>query len=91
MSWEVPGAYVREGKDAFAGEIENEGFIGRPQISTVRLVEEDDVVVAEGTVVHARTEGEPLHLRFCDVFEMVGGKIRRLTSYLMTTPSAGGP
>ncbi len=86
--WEMPGVYSREGRGAFDTEIEHEDFIGRPEISLARLVEQDDVVVAEGTVRHRRTEGEPLHARFCDVFEMENGKIKHLTSYLMMVPSA---
>ena len=43
------------------------------------------VVVAEGTVRTARTDGVVMTLAFCDVFEMRGGKIRRLVSYLMET------
>lgn len=86
--WEMPGVYSREGRGAFDTEIENEGFIGRPEISIARLVEEDDVVVAEGTVRHPRTEGDPLHARFCDLFQMEEGKIKRLTSYLMMVPTS---
>ena len=44
-------------------------------------------MVAEGTVLTHRKDGAALHLAFCDVFEMQGGKIRRLISYLMETPS----
>lgn len=32
-----------------------------------------------------------LHLVFCDVFDMRGGKIRRLVSYLMETAASGHP
>ena len=81
--WEMPGVYLHEGKAAFDSEIENEGFVGRPEISIVRLIEEGDVVVAEGIVHHARTEGAALRARFCDVFELRNAKIKRLSSYLM--------
>jgi hypothetical protein len=46
------------------------------------MTEENDVVVAEGTVLAGRDDGTTLPLAFCDVFEMRNGKIRRLTSYL---------
>ncbi len=36
-----------------------------------------------GTVRTQRKDGAFLNLAFCDVFEMHGGKIRRLISYLM--------
>ena len=82
VEWLIPGAFYARGKQAFDKEIENEAFVGRPQIVVSRLIEEDDVVVAEGRVRTTRRDGEVLHLAFCDVFEMHGGRVRRLTSYL---------
>jgi ketosteroid isomerase-like protein len=80
--WDMPGAFHLEGKAAFDGEIENPAFVGRPAITITRLVEEDDVVVAEGTVRAERSDGGLLDAVFCDVFVMREGKIQRLTSYL---------
>jgi ketosteroid isomerase-like protein len=83
VEWIVPGAFHIKGKDAFDKEIENDAFVGSPAISVSRLVEEDDVVVAEGIVRSARKDGGMLNAVFCDVFVMQNAKIRRLTSYLM--------
>ncbi len=47
------------------------------------MTEEDDVVVAEGTVHCARKDGGFLDAVFCDVFVMQDAKIKHLTSYLM--------
>ena len=49
------------------------------------MTEEDDVVVAEGSVRTQRRDGAILSLAFCDVFEMRNGKIRKLVSYLVET------
>lgn len=81
--WDMPGAFHLVGKEAFDREIENPAFVGRPTIAISRVVEEDDVVVAEGTVRAQRSDGGVLDAVFCDVFEMSHGKIRRLVSYLM--------
>lgn len=81
--WEMPGVYHHSGKAAFDKEIENEAFVGRPTIKITRLVEESDVVVAEGTVQSKRKDGGQLNAVFCDVFVMHKGKIKKLTSYLM--------
>lgn len=81
--WEVPGAFLLTGKAAFDAEIENPAFVGRPTITTSAVYEDGDVVVTEGTVATRRADGEMLHLRFCDVFVMRDGLIRKLTSYLM--------
>ena len=84
VEWLIPGAFQISGKPAFDAHIEDaECFIGPPEIAVSRLVEEGDVVVAEGSVRTRRTDGTPVHLVFCDVFEMTGGKIRRLISYLV--------
>jgi uncharacterized protein len=85
VEWTIPGAFHTHGKEQFAEHIVDDGFVGRPAIAVTRMTEEDGVVVAEGTVKTQRTDGALLDLAFCDVFEMHGGKIRRLISYLMTT------
>jgi ketosteroid isomerase-like protein len=83
VEWEIPGAFHIAGKAAFDKEIENPAFAGRPTITTSRMTEENDVVVAEGSVRTQRVDGGFLNLRFCDVFVMHDGKIRQLISYLM--------
>lgn len=83
VEWVIPGAFHLTGKVAFDKEIENDAFVGRPSIGVTRMTEERDVVVAEGTVQCAKKDGGLLDAVFCDVFEMQGAKIRRLTSYVM--------
>ena len=83
VEWDIPGAFHVRGKEAFDKEIENEAFVGRPVITVTRLTEENDIVVAEGSVRAQRKDGRPLKLRFCDVFVMDGGRIKQLISYLM--------
>ena len=83
VEWVIPGAFHLTGKAAFDKEIENDAFIGSPTIRVTRMSEEQDVVVAEGSVRCARRAGGFLNAAFCDVFEMRDAKIRRLTSYLM--------
>jgi ketosteroid isomerase-like protein len=83
VEWVIPGAFHARGKAAFDQEIENDAFTGHPDITVTRLIEEDDVVVAEGSVRAQRKDGAIMNLVFCDVFEMQGGRIRKLISYLM--------
>jgi ketosteroid isomerase-like protein len=85
VEWDIPGMFRIRGKQEFDRRIEDPNFAGRPVISVTRLTEEDNVVVAEGAVRTERADGTLLNLVFCDVFEMEGGKIRRLISYLMET------
>ena len=83
VEWEVPGAFHLKGKASFDLEIENPEFAGSPAITITRMVEDGDVVVAEGAVHQHRKDGGVLDLRFCDVFVLREGRIEKLTSYLM--------
>jgi ketosteroid isomerase-like protein len=91
IQWEIPGLFTLTGKAAFDKEIENPAFTGRPGIATSRMTEENDVVVAEGTVRAQKVDGSFLNLRFCDVFVMHEGKIRQLISYLMEVKNHDTP
>jgi hypothetical protein len=82
--WEIPltqlGSGHAVGKDAFVAEA-----LKAPPgtVATItRLVEENDIVVAEGTVTTRTPDGAPFTLLFCDLFHLRDGKIARLTSYL---------
>ena len=83
VEWKIPGVLHVHGIEAFDKEIENDAFVGKPAITTIRLVEENDVVIAEGTVRAQKKENGILNLVFCDVFIMKNGLIKTLTSYLM--------
>lgn len=88
VEWVIHGAFHITGKAAFDKEIENDQFTGKPSITVTRMSEENDVVVAEGTVRTQRTDGTMITLAMCDVFDMRAGKIRRLVSYLMPADHA---
>lgn len=81
--WEMPGFYQLTGKEAFDREMEDDAFERRPDITVARLIEEDDIVIAEGKIRSKRKDGVILEAAFCDVFHLEGGKIRQVTSYLM--------
>jgi uncharacterized protein len=82
VEWEMPGAFHIFGKDAFGKEIENDAFVGSPTITITRMLEENDVVIAEGAVRVEKKAGGFLNAVFCDVFTMKNAKIKRLTTYL---------
>jgi uncharacterized protein len=83
VEWIVPGAFHLRGQEAFDKEIENPAFEGSPEIEVSRMIEENDVVIAEGSVIAKPRGGAPVTLAMCDVFDMRDGKIAKLTSYLM--------
>lgn len=86
VEWEIPGFFKANGRAEFNKHIVDPGFSGNPIIEVTRMTEENDVVIAEGSVLAGREDGTTIPLVFCDVFEMHNGKIRRLVSYLMETP-----
>jgi len=85
IEWEIPGSLHVFGKDSFDKEIYNDAFVGKPAVTVSRMVEEDDVVIAEGKVLAMKKDGSFLNLVFCDVFDMEKTKIKKLVSYLVFT------
>lgn len=83
VEWILPGVYHHKGKEAFDKEIDPARTGKPPVVAVTRMIEENDVVLAEGTVRAQRASGEVLNLVFGDVFEMRDGKIKKLISYLM--------
>jgi ketosteroid isomerase-like protein len=81
--WEMPGYFYLTGKEQFDKEIENDAFEGKPMVGLTRMIEEGEVVVAEGAVISKMKSGASFHAVFCDVFHFRQGKIRHLTTYLM--------
>ena len=83
VEWLIPGAFHSKGKADFDDHIVARGFAGHPEIVVSRMIEEGDVVVAEGSVRAPRADGTVVNLVFCDVFNMRNGRICRLVSYLV--------
>jgi ketosteroid isomerase-like protein len=74
----VPPTGVRtKGKAAF---IQNFGS-DELHCEISRLTEENNVVVAEGTVRVHKKEGRELRVQFCNIFELENGKITRKSSF----------
>lgn len=68
--WILPDIFHLKGKKEFEGEIRNDAFQGDPEIKVTRMTEENNVVIAEGSVRTQKKSGEFINLAFCDVFEM---------------------
>jgi ketosteroid isomerase-like protein len=57
VEWEIPGMFHARGISEFNDHIVDPGFAGNPVITISRMTEENDVVVAEGTVLARRDNG----------------------------------
>ena len=74
----VPSNGVRtKGKAAY---LEN---FGSDELTTevLRMTEEGSVVVVEGLTRVQKQDGRVLSVRFCDIFEIESGKVKRLNSF----------
>jgi ketosteroid isomerase-like protein len=81
VTWDMPPFFELSGRAAFDDAIENEAAPGLPDIQLTRLIEEGDVVVAEGAVQADLKVGGRIDALFCDVFHFRGDKICRLVTY----------
>jgi ketosteroid isomerase-like protein len=79
--WALHGYKTLQGKEAFDGEIESEGFESGPTISIDRLIEEGDAVVATGGGSVAEKGGARRKFVFCEVFSFRGDAVSRLDTY----------
>ena len=81
VTWYMPPYFDLSGKAAFDEAIENDAAPGLPDIQLTRLVEEGDVVIAEGAVQADLADGGRIDAVFCDVFHFRGDRICRLVTY----------
>ena len=81
VTWDVQGSFHIQGKDNFDKNIENDAFEGSPTIKIIRLLEEGNIVVAEGTVQCKMKTGGLMDAVFCEIFHFENDKIKKLTTY----------
>lgn len=76
IQWTVFGAFRLTGKEAYDAAIDGAPeFIDPPELEVVRMVEQDDVVMAELRGTARRTEGGEMRMSMAEVFVMRDGKI----------------
>jgi ketosteroid isomerase-like protein len=78
--WELVGFFNLIGKDQFEKELNNEAADGNPTITISHLIEEGNIVVAEGTV-KGKLNGGIMDALFCEIFHFDNGKVKKLTTY----------
>jgi uncharacterized protein len=79
--WEVGSPRRTHGKVEFEKEVLPGPDVLRLGIRVDRMIEEGDIVVAEGLANIFKRDGSTINVQFCDVFEFHGGKVRRITAY----------
>jgi ketosteroid isomerase-like protein len=83
VRWDVMGASIAVGKDAFLREVNNEHFIGLPSIKIKNEIEQKDWVAVEGEVQCAKKDGGMLDAFFFDIYRLENGKIKEMRSYVI--------
>jgi ketosteroid isomerase-like protein len=84
IEWTVFGAFRLTGKDAYDKAIDGApDFIDPPTLEVVRMVEQDDVVMAELTGVARRAAGGEMRMSMAEVFVMRDGKIAERRAWVV--------
>ena len=95
IEWTVFGAFHLTGKDAYDKAIDGApDFLDPPELEVVRMVEQDDVVMAELTGRVRRAAGGVQHLSMAEVFVMRDGRIAERRAWVVPLddrPGGGRP
>lgn len=83
IEWTVFGWFHIAGKPAYADHILEDGFVGSPELTIVRLVEQDDVVMAELTGIAQREDGSAMRMSMAEVFVMRDGSIAERRAWVI--------
>ncbi|MGN9778902.1 nuclear transport factor 2 family protein [Micromonospora sp. H33] len=83
IEWTVFGAFHLTGKEAYDAAIDGVGFTGPPRLEVVRMVEQDDVVMAELTGSAIRDTGEEMRMSMAEVFVMRDGLIAERRAWVI--------
>jgi ketosteroid isomerase-like protein len=83
IGWTVFGAFHLSGKQAYDDAIEGPGWVGPPRLEVVRMVEQDDVVMAELTGEVPQADGGTGRLSMAEVFVMRDGLIAERRAWVI--------
>src|SRR4051812_21716512 len=81
FDWILHGHKATHGKAAFAAEINDDFFDGRPVIDIERMIEQGDTVALTGSGRVTRPGGESAKFVFSEVFVFSGDRIRRVETF----------
>ncbi len=82
IDWTIFGYLKLHGKEAYDKEIENPAFTGSPRLEIIRLVEEDDVIMAELIGEAQKADGTTFRMAMAEVFVMKDGLIDERKAYV---------
>lgn len=59
-----------------------------PDITISQVIEDGDTLVVEGTVSGTTCSGSPYFARYCDIYQIRGGRIHELASFVVESDPA---
>jgi ketosteroid isomerase-like protein len=83
IEWTVFGAFHLTGKQAYDAAIDGPGYVGPPLLEVVRMVEQDDVVMAELRGEAPREGGAVMRMSMAEVFVMRDGLIAERRAWVI--------
>ena len=79
--WEVGAPQSTRGKKEFEQEMAPGPDVTDLREEITRMVEEGNVVACEGKVRVSKKDGKVINVRFCNLYEFEGEKVKRITAY----------
>lgn len=84
IEWTVFGHFRLTGKEAYDANIEGPDPVGvPPKVTITRMVEENDVVMAEMTLEALQKDGSVMRAAMAEVFVLRDGLIRERHAYVV--------
>jgi hypothetical protein len=81
FDWVLHGHKATHGKAAFAAEINDDFFDGRPVIEIERMIEQGDTIALTGKGTVTKPGGETARFVFSEVFVFSVHRIRRVETF----------
>lgn len=79
--WEVGAPTRVRGKQPFAKNMVWGPQVTKMESEVARIIEDGDVAMSEGMVRLSLKDGKTLNIRFLDVFEFDGDRIKKMTCW----------
>jgi ketosteroid isomerase-like protein len=89
IRWTVFGHFQLTGKPAYDAAVEGPGWVGPPDLTVVRMVEEGDTVMAELVGSAPRRDGGPVRMSMAEVFVIRDGRIAERRAWVIPLSENG--
>ena len=86
--WTFVGEKILKGKEAVRQWM-TETYIEPPKLNVSKLIEQDDFLVAIGTIAVKEENGKTVFSSYCDVWRLQDGKLAELNAFVSETGENG--